>query len=241
MSKLQLAGLKIHLDTSAVTQFKPMDSAVVLLHGFGAPGTDLVSLGEVLNVPSGTGLFFPEGPLDLGSQLGAGYAGGRAWWPIDMAKLQVAMMTGQATSAAEGLAEGLERASTQVLALLDALQSKFGIQSERIVLGGFSQGAVACLDAVLNDSRAFAGLLLMSGTMVKPQSVAALAPRRPKMRALLSHGQFDPMLPFSVAEALRDLLTTSGWDLTWLSFPGGHGIAMEVIKAVSSVLPEWLR
>ena len=198
-------------------------------------------LERFLKVPPGTGLFFPEGPLDLSSQLGAAYAGGRAWWPIDMARLQVAMMTGRAASAAEGLAEGLELARMQVLALLDELQSKFSIESERIVLGGFSQGAVACLDAVLNDSRAFAGLLLMSGTMVKPQSVSVLAPRRPKMKALLSHGQFDPMLPYSVAEALRDQLTTSGWDLTWVPFPGGHGIPMEVIRAVSSVLPEWLR
>ena len=240
MANLKLAGLNVHLNTTAVAESVTMDSAVVLLHGFGAPGTDLVSIGDVLDVPPGTGLFFPEGPLDLASY-GAGYSGSRAWWPIDMVRLQVAMMTGQVKNAAAGLAEGLEQARRQLLQLLDELQSQFAIQSKRIVLGGFSQGAVACLDAVLNDSRAFAGLLLMSGTMVSPETVASLGPRRPKMRVLQSHGQSDPMLPYSVAEALRDQLIASGWDLTWVPFPGGHGIPIEVLRAVSSVLPDWLR
>src|SRR5712691_1423550 len=54
----------------------------VLLHGFGAPGEHLVSLADVLNVPSGTRFVFPEGPLSL--SFGPGDA--RAWWLIDMAR-----------------------------------------------------------------------------------------------------------------------------------------------------------
>ncbi len=241
MPNLQLAGLTVHVNTSATTKTNAMNGAVVLLHGFGAPGTDLVSLGDILSVPKGVGLFFPEGPLDLSSHFGTGYAGSRAWWPIDMVQLQVAMMSGQVQNAARSLARGLEQARKQVLALLDDLCSSFGIQSERVVLGGFSQGAVACLDAVLNDSRRFAGLLLMSGTMVNPESVAALARLRPGTRALISHGASDPVLPYAIAEALRNELDSAGWELTWVPFAGGHGITSEVIRATASVLPEWLK
>ena len=56
---------------------------VLLLHGFGAPGDDLVSLADVLNVPTGTRFVFPEGPLSLSF----GPTDARAWWLIDMARI----------------------------------------------------------------------------------------------------------------------------------------------------------
>ncbi len=241
MSDLHMAGLKVHVNTSVLTKPDEIAAAIVLLHGFGAPGTDLVALGDILNVPKGTGLFFPEGPLDLGSQIGAGYVGARAWWPIDMVRLQVAMFAGQVQKAAKELASGIETARSQVVALLDELQSKFSLEPEQIVLGGFSQGAVVCLDVALNNHRSFAGLLIMSGTMVNPESIAELARLKVGTRVLLSHGQSDPMLPYSIAEELRDQLIAAQWELTWVPFPGGHEIPIDVLKAASIVVPEWLR
>jgi len=240
MSELKLAGLRVHLNQTSVSNGSSMKAAVVLLHGFGAPGNDLVSLGDVLAVPEGTGIFFPEGPLELETILGPHYGGARAWWPIDMAELQSAMLQGQVARAAEGLADGLEQARNRIISLLDELQAKFGLDSSKIVIGGFSQGAVACLDVALRDSRKFAGLLLMSGTMVSRDSVAELAPRSKCLPALISHGVTDPVLPYSIAESLRDQLKIAGWKVSWVSFFGGHGIPPEVIRAASALLPEWL-
>ena len=241
MSELRLAGLKVHLNDSTLAQSGKMAAAVVLLHGFGAPGTDLVALGDALNVPNDTGIFFPEGPVDLGAEMGTGYTGARAWWPIDMVQLQVAMMTGHFEKAAKGLAEGIDAARPQVIALLDEIQARFALNSDRVVLGGFSQGAVACLDVALSVQRRFAGLLLMSGTTVNPESIEEVARSKIGMRALLSHGRSDPMLPFALAEALRDQLMAAAWEVTWVPFPGGHGIPADVLMAVSKLVPEWLR
>ena len=58
---------------------------VVLLHGFGAPGDDLASLWRVLRAPTGTRFVFPEAPLSLEAM---GMPGARAWWMIDMMRLQ---------------------------------------------------------------------------------------------------------------------------------------------------------
>jgi phospholipase/carboxylesterase len=240
MSELELAGLRVHLNQSALDDPGSMKSAVVLLHGFGAPGTDLVSIGDVLSVPPNTGLFFPEGPLDLGQLIGPQYSAARAWWPIEMAQLQLAMMAGQVDRATRSLATGLDQARERICQLLDELQSQFHLDASRIVLGGFSQGAIAALDVALRDSRDFAGLLLMSATLVDPKALSELAPGRAGTRALLSHGQFDPILPYPVAESLQDNLTRAGWDLTWVSVLGGHGIPVEVIRAASRLLPEWL-
>src|SRR4026208_7479 len=56
---------------------------VILLHGFGAPGDDLVSLAGVMTVPAGTRFVFPEGPLSLSF----GPRDARAWWLIDRARV----------------------------------------------------------------------------------------------------------------------------------------------------------
>jgi len=240
MPVLQIAGLKVHLNSSSISSTGEMKAAVVLLHGFGAPGTDLVSLANSLNVPEGTGFFFPEGPLDLGAQLGAGYGGARAWWPIDMAKLQAAQFAGKVHTAARGLANGLEIARPMIVGLLDELKVKFGVASERIILGGFSQGAVACLDIAVHESRSLAGLLLMSGTMVDPEAIAQLAPRRAGLPAVMSHGRSDPILPYAVAETLQKQLVAANWKLTWVPFSGGHGIPVEVLKAASTEMSRWL-
>ncbi len=241
MSELELAGLKVHLNRTALGREDRMRSAVVLLHGFGAPGTDLVSLAEVLSVPEGTGIFFPEGPIDLGQLLGPQYFSARAWWLIDMVKLQVAMMTGQLDRAAQNLANGLDAARERIRQLLDELQARFQLEASRIILGGFSQGAIAALDVALQDSRKFAGLLLMSATMVDPVALSSLAPGRAGTHALLSHGLSDPILPYKVAEGLHEQLNRAGWDMTWVPFPGGHGIPSDVIGAASKLIPAWLK
>ena len=48
-------------------------------------------------------------------------------------------------------------------------------------------------------------------------------------------------VPFELAEALRDQLKAADWEVTWVPFPGGHGIPADVLMAVSKLVPEWLR
>src|SRR4051812_9883368 len=82
MREVQLGTLKARISGGTDREGAGAGPVVVLLHGYGAPGTDLVSLGRELAVPSDVRFVFPEGPLDLG------FGGARAWWPIDMARLQ---------------------------------------------------------------------------------------------------------------------------------------------------------
>ena len=62
---------------------------VILNHGFGASGDDLVDIGAMLMdesevISAKFRFIFPEAPIDLGPM---GMPGGRAWWPINMAHL----------------------------------------------------------------------------------------------------------------------------------------------------------
>ena len=238
--ELQLAGLKVHaLRPDAANARGPL-SVVVLLHGFAVPGTDLISATNELAVPPNTWLLFPEGPFDLGAAWGENLLGTRGWWETSAGRLHLARLTGQVRLAEQYANEGIESVRPVMAALLGEIQSNFDVTSERIVIGGFSQGAIASLDTVLHYNRKLAGLIFMSGTSVEPDALERMALRKGQMRALLSHGRLDPILPYVAAESLCAQLTAAQWDVTWVPFDGTHSIPEEVLRAASSALFRWL-
>jgi phospholipase/carboxylesterase len=203
---------------------------VILLHGFGAPGDDLVSLARVIDGKPGTRFVFPEAPLDLGG-------GGRAWWNIDMMRLQMSMMSGTPRDTSE-VPEGLDTARAAVTALVRDVGKELGAPAEGagVVLGGFSQGAMLALDVALRSDLALSGLVLLSGTIVAENEWLPLLPKRKTTPVLQSHGDGDPLLPFNTAERLRDELRKAGLAVTWVPFHGGHGIAPEVLDTLGTFL-----
>ncbi|MDH4188445.1 MAG: hypothetical protein OEV08_15775, partial [Nitrospira sp.] len=111
---------------------------VLLLHGFGAPGDDLVPLADALAVPAGTRFLFPEGPLSLNF----GPRDARAWWLIDMARIAQDRAAGRVRDLSQDIPKGLAPAREQMLAFLKEIEQKFSADPRKTVLGGFSQGAM---------------------------------------------------------------------------------------------------
>jgi phospholipase/carboxylesterase len=226
-TRLELAGLTTHL-------VGPADATVtcVLLHGFGAPGTDLVSLAEAIDAPAR--FVFPEAPLELGGMYGAA----RAWWLLDLARLEEELRRGVPSDRRGEIPEGLPAARLQVTRLLDQLQARFSIPDDKLVLGGFSQGAMVALDVALHREKRVAGVIELSGTLIAEAAWAPLMPKLAGLPVLMSHGRADALLPYAVAEALRDKLTRAGALVEWLPFVGGHEIPMAVVAAAGKFLRE---
>ena len=78
-------------------------NAVILFHGYGANMHDLFPLVEVWAKPE-TDFYFPNGIL----KLDMGAWGGRAWFPIDMQKIQMHMMRGEHRNMDEEVPEGYD-------------------------------------------------------------------------------------------------------------------------------------
>src|SRR5689334_20230370 len=97
------AGLQVRIVGGSDREGGGDGPVVVLLHGFGAGGDDLVPLWRVLRVPRGTRFVFPEAPLRL-PQYGAA---ARAWWLIDLEARQRAATSGQERDRAGEEPEGL--------------------------------------------------------------------------------------------------------------------------------------
>ena len=198
-----------------------VERVVVLLHGFGAPGDDLVALGEWIDAGEGTAWVFPEAPLELGGL----YGDSRAWWMIDLERL--------GRDRSDELPDGLVPARQAMIAALDAVRARFG---DRVVLGGFSQGAMLALDVALHDPRPLDGLVLMSGTLIARSEWAPRLAARAGLRVLQSHGRRDELLPFAAAVTLRDLMIAAGLAVTWVEFDGGHEIPPPVLEAVAGLI-----
>jgi phospholipase/carboxylesterase len=216
----------------------PPEALVVLCHGFGAPGTDLVGLGPELAVHPALAekpvrFLFPAAPLDLSAY---GMWGARAWWEIDMVALQRAMARGEPRVLAGEEPEGLgpaRRALTQLLLLATA---EANLPLSKVALGGFSQGAMLATDTALRLEEAVGAVLIASGTLLAEASWRRLAPARGGMQALLGHGDADPILPFAGSEALRELLSESGWHVRFVPFSGGHTIPRALVGAMAETI-----
>jgi phospholipase/carboxylesterase len=198
---------------------------VVLLHGFGAPGEDLVGLWRVLDVPRGTRFVFPAAPLSLGGGYGMT---ARAWWMIDMVALDRAVREGRSRDLSGEVPEGLAEARAKVRSLLDAVEAQ--LRPSALLLGGFSQGAMLSLDVALHDPRPLAGLALFSGTLLAESEWGPRFASRAGLPVVQSHGTHDPLLPYAMAETLRDRMSAAGLEVDFVPFRGGHEIPPGVLQ-----------
>jgi phospholipase/carboxylesterase len=207
---------------------------VILLHGFGAPGDDLVSLADVLHVPASTRFVFPEGPLSLSF----GPRDARAWWLIDMARIAADQAAGRIRDLSNEIPKGLAPARETMLAFLKEVEQKFGADPRKTVLGGFSQGAMLSCDLMLRTAQPYAGLIQLSGTLLAIQEWAPLLQKRKGLPVFQSHGMQDELLPYVGAERLRDTLIHAGLSVEWHSFRGGHEIPRTVLQRLGPFITE---
>jgi len=207
------------------------DAVVVLLHGFGAPGEDLVPLQRVMRVPRETRFVFPAAPISLEMMPGLD---SRAWWDIDMIRLQAAMERGDLRDLSTEEPEGLDEARAQVDALLGEIEKKFSPRA--LVLGGFSQGAMLSCDVALRTSRRIDALVVLSGTLLARDHWTPKMPALSGKPIFQSHGTHDPILPFALAEELEKTFVAAGADVEWIPFRGVHEIPGPVVDRLGVFL-----
>lgn len=199
-------------------------TAVVILHGYGANMRDLYPLMDMLD-NGNYSWFFPNGVLGLDS----GYYEGRAWFSIDMEALDRAIRTGEYRDLASRLPAEFDQTISQLEHFLTELSKKYS----KIIIGGFSQGAMCSSHLAMKSSLPLAGLILLSGNMIAMERFPAAAKGLPFYQ---SHGTRDPILPLAGAKALEEKMHTLNFKGRLHVFEGGHEIPMSVINEVKSFL-----
>jgi phospholipase/carboxylesterase len=227
-----IEGLRVHLMGGTDREGGGSGPLVVLLHGFGAPGTDLVGLWRQLDVPRAVRFAFPEAPLSLRDELGTpAYGEGRAWWRIDIEALQAAATGAPHADRSEELPPGLASTKAQLERFLDGLTASLAAPADQVLIGGFSQGAMLATEIAFTTARPLAGLAILSGTPINGEAWRRGLAERTSLPVLQSNGRSDPLLPFGAAETWRDAMRDAGLDVRWIEFNGGHGISDSVVDA----------
>ena len=197
--------------------------AVVLLHGYGSDGQDLIGLaGYWRDLLPGALFVAPNAPEPCRDNP-AGYQ----WFPI--AQDRAARWVDGAASARPVIAE-----------FLDGLWTQTGLGPEHTILGGFSQGAMMALNVGLSLERALMGIIAFSGALIEPDAVRdSPAPRPP---VCLVHGDLDGVVEPDLSESAAALLRGKGFPVSYhVEIGAGHtitedglGFASEFIAAVSA-------
>jgi phospholipase/carboxylesterase len=198
---------------------------VVFLHGYGANGADLLGLADVLepHLP-GAGFVAPDAPEPC-----AGGGFGFQWFPIPW-------LDGSSQAAADA---GLEASAVDLDAFLDARLADEGLTPERMVLVGFSQGAMMSLHVAPRRPVAVAGVVAISGRLLRPEALAGAAVVKPPV--LLVHGDQDQMVPFGEMAKAGDALVAAGFPTYGHVMQGtGHGIAPDGLGVALQFLKERL-
>jgi phospholipase/carboxylesterase len=176
---------------------------VLLLHGYGSNGADLISLAPHWQQALPDALFLaPNAPQRMYS--------GYQWWPLS-------------TFTPQALASGAAAAAPAVNAFIDRKLAQYGLGDADLALVGFSQGTMMALHVGLRRATKVAGILGYSGMLTGAAELAHQKITKPPV--LLVHGSADPIVPVSALHAAEHALRRLGMDVaTHVSAGLGHSV-----------------
>lgn len=192
------------------------DALVVLVHGFGADGHDLIDLAALWSGAVPGALFVaPHAPEPCD-----GVPFGRQWFPL------------WDRSAAQ-LEAGAASAAAALGAFVAQEAARLSLPPGRVALMGFSQGAMTVLEAGLRGAVPGAACVLAySGGMIGAERPVAESPP-----VLIVHGEADEVVPAAASRAAAEALQAAGVPVRALFRPGlGHGLDEVGLAAGAEVL-----
>jgi len=181
------------------------DALVVLLHGYGANGDDLIALADEWRARLPGAVFVaPNAPETI-----PGMPGSLQWFPLTLRDPTEYW-------------RGVVAARPAVDRFLDAELARYRLAPGRLVLVGFSQGTMMALHVGLRRPVAPAAIVGFSGLLAGPEHLAEATCHPP---ILLIHGEADDLIPVDVIHIAREQLAGAGHLVEWhIRERLGHGI-----------------
>ena len=199
------------LHTELIPAAEKSRRLMVMLHGLGDSIDGYRWMPEAMDLPWMNYLLV-NAPDD--------YYGGYSWFDLN------------------DMAPGVRRSRKLLFELLDDLRAT-GFPPEQITFGGFSQGCLMTLDAGLRYPHKFAGLVGISGWIFEIENLLKeLSPVARDQRILMTHGEYDPLVPIAQVRPQIPRLKAAGINVQWLEFAKDHTIAGE---QELSVIREFVR
>ncbi|HXV74063.1 MAG TPA: prolyl oligopeptidase family serine peptidase [Sphingomonadales bacterium] len=188
------------------------ESLVILAHGYGSNGADLIGLAQKWRALLPATFFIaPNAPEP------SPHPGGFQWFPIS-------------SFSAEERAAGTYRVAPLFQEFIEAELAAHQLPPAKMALVGFSQGTMLSLHAGLRRTPPIAGILGYSGALAAPEKLKDEICARPPV--LLLHGADDQLIPFPAMFEAAGALKANGVPVeTRVSQGVGHGIAQDGLEA----------
>jgi phospholipase/carboxylesterase len=195
---------------------------VVLLHGLGADGADLLTLAPLLAQALPDAAFVaPDAPSPYEAA-----PFGRQWFSLE-------------DRAPSALLAGARHAAPILDAFLDAELARYGLDESALAVVGFSQGTMMALHTLLRRPRPCAALVGFSGALVGPETLPAEIQSRP--RCLLIHGDADDVVNPACLSAAEAALAAVGVPVLTEMLPDlGHEIDGAAVGLAAAFLRQML-
>lgn len=186
----------------------PARQLVILLHGYGADGEDLIDLAQPWGEAMPDALFAaPNAPARC-AQNPFGYE----WFLIDFDAMR------------ESARIGVPAARGVVVGYLEDTWKRTGLGPAQTIVTGFSQGAMLALHVGLSLPEPPLGIVSFSGAFVPPAGFEAGT--LPKPPVCLVHGELDPVVDPAFTAQAAGMLGAQGYEVAVHLSPGlGHGIS----------------
>jgi phospholipase/carboxylesterase len=167
---------------------------VLLLHGFGSSGSDMIGLAPTWRESMPDALFLaPHAPQY--TSFGAGYQ----WWALS-----------ELTPLA--LAAGARRAAPAIDAFIDRKLAQYGLAEDKLAIVGFSQGTMMALHVGLRRPQSVAAIVGYSGMLTGAPELKHEIVTKPPV--LLVHGSQDDVVPVAALHSAQGELARLGVDVT---------------------------
>ena len=192
---------------------------LILLHGLGSNEDDLFGLAPYFD-PRWS-IISARAPMPYDN-------GGYAWFDLGFT--------------AQGLSIDLEvaaRSRDAVATFVREAQAAYGCRPSRTVLGGFSQGAIMSASVLLTEPTLVAGAVLMSGLVLPDLPLAPHAQLAHKP-VLVTHGEFDEVLPVQFARSSHEVLQSLGLTVEYHEYAMGHTLSEACIEDIDAWLGQRL-
>lgn len=201
----------------------PATHLVVLVHGYGADGNDLIGLAQHWQGLLPTVAFAaPNAPARV-----PGAPSGFQWFPISRID-------------PHEMRKGVEIAGPVLDDYLDAELARLGLPPERLALAGFSQGTMLSLHVGLRRKVKPAAIVGFSGLLAGAPPDELKDGDFPPL--LLTHGDSDQVIPAQAMFMAAIQLAAAGAGVQWHLAPGmGHGIDPEGLMIAGQFLSQALR
>lgn len=183
---------------------------IFLLHGYGSNMYDLANLCEYID--SDKYIYIcPNAPfkMDIGYE-----SKGFSWFDLEK----------------NDISAEKNHYCNLIIKLINLIDKEYNIDLNKMILGGFSQGAMVTYDFGFSMHNYFAGLLAMSGKLRDKESFMYIDKNNPDEKIFISHGLYDNVISVNEGREANKILVNRGFEVEYNEYPIAHEISFDVIN-----------